>query len=621
MNCNKRFLEYKAYQLRKASLTMTTMAGSGHPTSCLSAADLVAALFFYAMYIDPRDLSNPNTDEFILSKGHAAPLLYAAWKELGLLTEQDLLSYRQFNSTLEGHPTARFIYDKVATGSLGMGLSYGLGMALAARLKKSASYTYVLMGDSEIAEGSIWEAAELASYYKVDTLVGIVDVNRLGQSTAALHGWHAQRYADKFRSFGWNTLVIDGHDMQQIIVALDKARANKTTPTMIIAKTIKGYGIAQVENKEGFHGKAFDKSELPNLLAQLATRFVRSANFNPESCPWTPKSPSQFTGSVISEIKKVSLPEPSYKLGQMIAPRQAYGQALTVLGGQEQAVISLDAEVKNSTYAYLFEEKFPDRFFQCFIAEQNMVSMAVGFNAQKYKPFVSTFSVFFSRALDQIRMAAIGRSTIALVGSHAGVSIGQDGPSQMGLEDLAYMQAIPNSLIFYPSDAVSTYKLVGRMAEYNQGISYLRTTRMALPVIYDNQNDFKVGGCYVLKSSPKDVALVIAAGVTVHEALKAYDQLAQEGIFISVIDLYCVKPLDVQTIINAAQAAKNNVITVEDHYIQGGIGSAICYALRNHAMKIECLAVKEIPRSGLPQELLAWAGIDAAAIIKTVKSK
>jgi len=621
MNCNKRFLEYKAYQLRKASLIMTTMAGSGHPTSCLSAADLVAALFFYAMYIDPEDLSNPNTDSFILSKGHAAPVLYAAWKELGLLTEQDLLSYRQFNSTLEGHPTPRFAQDKVATGSLGMGLSYGLGMALAARLQKSASYTYVLMGDSEIAEGSIWEAAELASYYKVDTLVGIVDVNRLGQSTQALHAWHVQRYADKFRSFGWNTLVIDGHDMQQIIVALDKARANKTTPTMIIAKTVKGYGIAQVENKEGFHGKAFDKSELPHLLAQLATRFARSANFNPESCPWVAKNPSQFTGVVVPEIKKVSLQEPAYKLGDMVAPRQAYGQALTALGHVDQAVISLDAEVKNSTYAYLFEEEFPERFFQCFVAEQNMVSMAVGFNAQKYKPFASTFGAFISRALDQIRMAAISRSTIALVGSHAGVSIGQDGPSQMALEDLACMQAVPDSLIFYPSDAVSAYKLVARMAEYKNGISYLRITRMALPVVYDNQTDFRVGGCYVLKSSPKDAALIIAAGVTLHEALKAYEQLAKENIFINIIDLYCIKPLDVQTIISAAQAANNKIITVEDHYLQGGIGSAICYALRNHSISIECLGVKEVPRSGMPQELLAWAGIDAAAIIKAVKNK
>lgn len=614
----KAFLEHKAYNLRVNSLVMTTKAGSGHPTSALSAADIVAALFFYAMRYDPSNIDNPNNDRFILSKGHASPVFYSAWKEVGVISDKELYTYREIDSVLEGHPTRRFKYTEAATGSLGMGLSIGAGMSLSAKMDKRSFFTYVLMGDAETNEGSIWEAAEIAAYYKLNNLVAILDCNRLGQSAPALHEHHLQRYADKFHAFGWHPIVIDGHDMYQIIKALDKAREHTDSPTIIIAKTIKGYGVAQAEDILGFHGKAFTKEEIHPILQQLEQRFHEAAFFDESLFSWKPTIPEAQPESK-KQCDSASMHEPRYKISEELATRKAYGQALTALGAVCKDVISLDGEVKNSTYAEIFEEKYPDRFIQCFVAEQNMVSMAVGLERRGKIPFVSTFASFFSRAYDQIRMAAIGTSSLRLVGSHAGVSIGQDGPSQMGLEDLSMMQAIPHSLVLYPCDAVSTYKLVAQMAKYTQGMSYLRTTRMNTPVIYDLSEEFPIGGCKIIKQSDKDSACIIGAGVTLHEALKAYEQLAAADIYVAVIDLYSIKPLDSATIIEVSQKAQGNIITVEDHYLEGGLGQAVSYAVRNQAFTIECLAVKEVPRSGKPEELLALMKIDAAAIVSSVK--
>lgn len=613
----KKFLEHKAYKMRVESLKMTTEAGSGHPTSALSAADLVAALFFYAMRFDPDNIQNPNNDHFILSKGHASPILYAAWHELGKLTDDELMTYRRFGSPIEGHPTARLEYVEASTGSLGIGLGIGIGKALADRLDKHENYTFVLMGDSEITEGSIWEAAEIAAYYKLSHLVGIVDCNRLGQSTETIHGWHAQRYAQKFEAFGWKALVIDGHDMQQITGALDKARAHQDHPTVIIAKTIKGYGVDRVENKEGFHGKAFSKKELEEILPQMEQRFASAAG-NGNSFAWQPNLPPA-AHSTHDVMEKVSIHPTLYKKDEMIATRQAYGQALTRLGAANKEVVVLDAEVKNSTFAYLFEEKYPERFFQCFIAEQNMVSMGVGFARSGKLPFISTFACFFTRAHDQIRMAAIDQRALKICGSHAGVSIGQDGPSQMGLEDIAMMRALPESVVLYPCDAVSTQALVEQMAYYDKGISYVRTTRAKTPVIYDANQTFTIGGCHVIYSSEKDDLLIVAAGITLHEARKAYEQLLQQNIRAAVIDLYSVKPLDAATLKKVAKASGKRVITVEDHYLQGGLGEAVVYALANEQIEIHCLAVTQLPMSGKPEELLKWAGIDAEAITQKAK--
>lgn len=612
----RNFLEYQAYRLRLLSLEMTTKAGSGHPSSCLSGADLVAALFFYAMRYYPDKSEFPTNDRFILSKGHAAPLLYAAWHLAGAVSLQELMNYRSIDSVLEGHPTLRFSRAEAATGSLGMGLSIGAGMAQYSVLFKVPFKTYVLMGDSEITEGSIWEAAEIAAHYKLDNLIGIVDCNRLGQSTQAIHGTHAQRYADKFSAFGWKSIVIDGHDMLQIMNALDRAHETVGQPVMIIAKTLKGYGVDQIENKEGFHGKAFSQQELPKIVAQLKERFAFQASFNLAGYGWQPILPQSYTAR---KVESKSVQEPDFKQGTMVATRKAYGLSLARLGAEYHNLVALDAEVKNSTYADIFESHFPERFIQCYIAEQNMVTMGVGLQRRGAMPFISTFGAFFSRAYDQIRMAAIGQSSLRLVGSHAGISIGQDGPSQMALEDIALMRALPESTVLYPCDAVATHALVGLMATYTQGISYLRTTRMETPVIYSNDTSFVAGGSHILRQSAHDKACIVAAGITVHEALKAHELLAGQGIAISVIDAYSIKPLDLATIERVARAS-NIIVSVEDHYLQGGLGEALCAGLNGKGIDVSCLAVEKLPRSGKPEELMAWAGIDADAIVRRVRA-
>ncbi len=619
MNEIENFLAHKAYNMRKWSIVQTSQAGSGHATTCLSAADIMSTLFFYAMRFNPRNFNDPNNDRFILSKGHASPILYAAWKEVGVLTEQDLLTYRRVDSVLEGHPTFRFEYTEAATGSLGIGLSIGAGQALCAKMDKRDFNVYVLMGDSETAEGSIWEAVEISAHYKLDNLIGIIDCNRLGQSTSTLYGHDTKKYVDIFTAFGWQPFVVDGHNIKDLMDTFDKARAFKGKPVIIIAKTLKGYGVAAVEDKEGFHGKALAKENLDTIFDQLKARFSSAAHYSSDYV-WQPKVPKKVSAAIQFAPTDINMPKPNYKKGDKVPTRKAYGQALTTLGDVCDRVVSLDAEVKNSTFAQLFEEKHPDRFVQCFIAEQNMVGMGIGFERRGKIPFISTFGVFFSRAHDQIRMAPLGHASLRLVGSHCGVSIGQDGPSQMALEDISMMRALPNSVVLYPSDAVSTYKLVEKMAGYNDGISYLRTTRAATPVIYDNDEEFPIGGCKILRQGDDDQICIIAAGITLVEAINAYDYLVVQDkpVHVSVIDLYSIKPVDVETIISVAQKSENKIITVEDHYREGGIGELIAASLCNTEILVESLAVSELPRSGKPDELLALANINAQAIIDKI---
>ena len=621
MNTNQRikFIEHKAYTMRCWSVKAPAHAGSGHTTSCLSAADIVAVLFFYGMRYDPYNYENPDNDRFILSKGHAAPLLYAAWHELGLVSDEQMLSYRSIDSVLEGHPTRRFSYAEAATGSLGIGLSVGVGEALCARLDKRNYRTYVVMGDSESSEGSVWEAVQLASYYKLDNLIAFIDCNKLGQSTETMLDYEITRYKDIFTSFGWQAFDVDGHNIADLMAVLDKAHAVKNKPVIIIAKTVKGYGIDFVAGMQGFHGKAFTGEQEKLALEQLKKNFVDAAAYDEKSYTVHISPPLASPLAYTGQSTFIALPSPAYKKNEMIATRKAYGQALSIAGDSCDAIVSLDAEVKNSTFAEIFETNHPERFYQCFVAEQNMVGMGIGFDRRGRIPFISTFSVFFSRAHDQIRMAAIGNAALRLVGSHCGVSIGEDGPSQMGLEDIAMMRCLPNSVVVYPCDAVSTYKLLEQIARYNDGISYLRTTRMETPVIYNNEESFPIGGCKLLRTSNNDVACIIGAGVTVFEALKAHEILAQHNLFVSVIDLYSIKPIDAATIISVARASRNRVVVVEDHYQEGGIGEAVATALRNENITIHSLAVTRLPRSGKPAQLLAYESIDAAAIVKMVE--
>ncbi len=604
--------------MRRWSVIAPAQAGSGHTTTCLSAADIMSVLFFYAMRYDPKNYECPDNDRFILSKGHASPLLYAAWAEVGVLSDEDMLTYRRVDSVLEGHPTLRFAYTEAATGALGVGLSIGVGQALCAKLDNRDFYTYVMLGDGETSEGAVWEAVQLAAYYKLDNLIAVIDCNRLGQTAQTMFGHTLKRYKEVFSAFGWETFIVDGHDIQELMDVFDKARKVKNKPVVVIAKTIKGYGVELLADKQGFHGKALKKEQAEQALADLEKKFPQAAAFETDEYSWELQLPEKSKAPVVSKCSSISMPKPAYVSEEKISTRKAFGQALSVLGDECEAVVSLDAEVKNSTFAEIFEAQHPDRFFQCFIAEQNMVGMGIGFDRRGRMPFISTFSAFMSRAHDHIRMAAVGQAKLRLVGSHAGVSIGQDGPSQMGLEDIAMMRCLPESVVLYPCDAVSTYKLVEQMANYEGGISYMRTTRMATPVIYDNTESFPIGGCKVVRQSDQDKVCIIGAGVTLFEALKAHELLSQQNIQVSVIDLYSVKPLDVATVTAVASFSGNNIITVEDHYPEGGIGEAVASALRNSGVKIESLAVKKLSRSGKPEELMALANIDADAIVKKV---
>ncbi len=604
-----------ATALRVDSIRATTAAGSGHPTTCASAADVVAALFFAEMRFDPAHPRHVHNDRFVLSKGHAAPLLYAAWSQVGFVKHEELVKLRELDNNLEGHPTPRLEFVDVATGSLGQGLPAGIGSALNARRIKSDYRTYVLMGDGETAEGSVWEAAEAANHLHLDNLVGITDVNRLGQSRPTMWQHDMEALARRWRAFGWHAIVIDGHNLDAILDAFAEARARKGQPTMILAKTFKGYGISIAQDKEGWHGKALKPEEADRAVKDLEATLKPVASDAIASLRAAIPKP---TAADAAPVAQPTIPPPSYKPGDAVATREAYGTALARLGQADSRVVALDADVGNSTFSERFEKVFPERFYEHFIAEQVMIGAAMGLAARGAIPFPSTFACFLSRGYDFIRMAAISNLNVKLAGSHAGVSIGEDGPSQMALEDLAMTRAEPNMTVLYPSDAVCGERCV-ELAAYHPGPVYIRTSRPKTPILYGNDEVFTVGGSKVLRQSNADVATVVGAGVTLFEALKAYDLLKQKGIAIRVIDAYSVQPIDAATLIEAAQATKGVVITVEDHYAAGGLGDAVAEAIAPAGFSVRRLAVAEIPRSGKPDELLERFGISASHIVDAVQ--
>jgi transketolase len=607
-----------AQQLRVDSIRASTAAGSGHPTSSLSAADLIAVLASKYLRYDFAALQNPANDHLIFSKGHASPLLYAFYRAAGAVSDAELLSFRKFGSRLQGHPTPLIPWVDVATGSLGQGLPVGVGVAIAGKYLDHRSYrTWVLLGDSEMAEGSVWEAFDHASYYHLGNLVGILDMNRLGQRGETELGWNGAAYAARAEAFGWRAIQIDGHDLEQIDAALGEAVKPSEQPTLIVAKTCKGRGVSFLENQENWHGKALSAQQADQAIAELGGNHqaVTVAVRPPDGASSAVSQPSQSRPATL----------PTYSVGSSVATRQAYGDALAAVGAAQPDVVALDAEVSNSTFAEVFKKAHPERFFEMFIAEQQMVAAAVGMSVRHYVPFASTFAAFLSRAYDFIRMAAISRANIRLCGSHAGVSIGEDGPSQMALEDLAMMRAVHGSTVLYPSDPNQTAQLVALMAD-QPGISYLRTTREKTPVLYAPTDRFRIGGSAVVRKSDADAVTVVAAGITLHETLKAFEELKPSGVAIRVVDAYSVKPIDRETLWEAARVTGGRIVVVEDHWPEGGLGAAVGSAFTVTAgwtdglpIKLLQLAVRDMPGSGTPAELLAAAGIDATAIVKAVQ--
>ncbi|MFF1477528.1 transketolase [Streptomyces sp. NPDC058301] len=594
-------------QLRVDAVRAADAAGSGHPTSSMSAADLAAVLLAGHLRYDFERPEHPANDRLILSKGHASPLLYAMYHAAGVVDDEELLTFRRQGSRLEGHPTPRLPWVDVATGSLGQGLPVGVGMALAGKHLDRLPYrVWVLCGDSELAEGSVWEAAEHAGDQHLDNLTLIVDVNRLGQRGPTRHQRDLGAYARRFRAFDWHTIEVDGHDAEAIDAAYQEAAATPRRPTAILAGTVKGKGVASVEDREGLHGKPLPDAEA--AVAELGgPRFIRvDVTAPPAASPPRPASSG-----------RLSLPR--YELGDKVATRTAYGQALAALGTARGDVVVLDGEVGDSTKAELFAKEHPERYFECYIAEQQMLAAAVGLAARGWTPYAATFAAFLTRAHDFVRMAAISRASLTVAGSHAGVAIGQDGPSQMGLEDLAMFRAVHGSTVLYPCDANQTAKLVAATAD-GEGIRYLRTTRGDTRVIYGPDEEFPVGGAKVLRSSPQDKVTLVAAGVTVPEALVAADALEEGGIPVRVIDLYSVKPVD-ERVLQEAAALTGCLVTVEDHRSQGGIGDAVaeCFADGRPMPRLVRLAVENMPGSATPEEQLADAGIDAASITATVR--
>ena len=605
-----KLLQDKATRLRIDSIRSTTAAGSGHPTSCASAAEIVSVLFFSVMRYDPKQPHNRANDVFVLSKGHAAPVLYSAWSEAGLFPREHLLTLRQTSSDLEGHPTPKLPYVDVATGSLGQGLPVGLGIALNAKLDKSDQRIYVLMGDGESAEGSVWESAEIGSNDALDNLCAIIDVNRLGQSGPTMLQHHLEVYKARWEAFGWHVIVVDGHDVSALLKAFDEAENTKGKPTMILARTLKGKGIAGIEDKEGWHGKPLPKEEADRAVAVL------EKSLTGEGDSWTPKLPDQRTAPVPAAGPT---PKSPYAVGgKEVATRRAFGDALHELAKVNPRVVALDGDVKNSTYTEEFMTAAPQRFFEGYIAEQNMVGMSMGLAARGKIPFAATFACFLSRAYDFIRMAAISQLNVKLAGTHVGVSIGEDGPSQMGLEDIAMFAAEPNFTVLYPSDATSAWAATMLAADL-VGPTYVRLGRPNNPILYGPDEKFDIGKAKVLRQGNNDRVLVVAAGVTLFEALKAYDELKKSGIEIRVVDLFSVQPIDRQTLLASARAAGNQVITVEDHYSHGGLGDAIASVLSTERIPVHKIAVTEIPHSGKPQELVEKFGISSKAIIAKVK--
>ncbi|MEM3113057.1 MAG: transketolase [Candidatus Pacearchaeota archaeon] len=589
--------------LRRDVAIMTTNAGSGHVSSCFSCSEIISCLFFHEMAWDPHNFDNPDSDEFILSKGHVAPILYSVLFRAGAIKD-DLNGLRKLHSNLEGHPMPKSLsWTKVATGSLGQGLSIGIGMALASKIEKRKNRVFVLLGDSEISEGSVWEAFSLAGYYRLNNLIAIIDVNRLGQTRETQLGHNINGYKKRIEVFGWDTIEIDGHNIRQILKALSKSGRTKK-PVCIIAKTIKGKGVSFIEDKENWHGKVLDERHLTQALNEIPHSNMPQISI---------KKPLK---SKIKKFKIGKIRQNFYKLGDMMATREAFGNALLSLAKDEK-VLSIDAETSDSTRAEKIKEHNKNQAIECFIAEQNMIGIALGLSKKGFKPFASTFAAFLTRAHDQIRMAALSNANFTIVGSHAGVSIGQDGASQMGLEDIAMFRTIPNSTILYPSDAVSCEKIM-KLAYKNKGITYIRTTRPKTPVIYNNNESFQIGGFNILKESNKDKLVIIGSGITIHESLKAYYELIKKRINVSIIDLYCIKPLNEKKLYEFIKKHGKKIILVEDHYKEGGMGEAIINAVKNHDFQIKHLYVGDIPHSGKPEELLKKYRIDSEAIIKAV---
>ncbi|WP_079086872.1 transketolase [Streptomyces silvensis] len=597
-----------AQQLRVDSVRAADAASSGHPTSSMSAADVMAVLLARHFHYDFARPDHPGNDRFVLSKGHASPLLYAAYKAVGAVTDEELLTFRAQGSRLEGHPTPRRLpWVEVATGSLGQGIGVGVGIALSGkRLDRIPYRVWVLCGDSELAEGSVWEAAEQASYERLDNLTLIVDVNRLGQRGPTRHEWDLDAYDRRFAAFGWHVVQVDGHDVAAVDRACEEARATTGRPTVILARTVKGKGVAAAENREGLHGKPL--SDAAAAVRELGgSRHVGVA----VQAPPAARSPQTVPGG--------DLELPRYDIGDEVATRDAFGQALTALGSARGDVVVLDGEVGDSTRAEYFAKEHPERYVECYIAEQQLVADAVGLATRGWVPYASSFAAFLTRAHDFVRMAAVSGAGINLVGSHAGVAIGQDGPSQMGLEDLAMFRSVHGSTVLYPCDAPQTARLVAAMADLD-GVRYLRTSRGASPVLYGPDEEFPVGGSKVLRSSADDRLTVVAAGITVHEALTAADSLARAGVPVRVIDLYSVKPVDRRTLREAAEST-GCLLTVEDHRQEGGIGDAVLDAFCDGGPvpRLARLAVTTMPGSATPAEQLRAAGIDAESIAAAVR--
>ncbi|HSK82903.1 MAG TPA: transketolase [Rubrobacter sp.] len=601
-----------AQQLRTDSIRSSSGAGSGHPTSSMSAADLIAVLMSKYFSYDFDDPENPNNDHLIFSKGHASPLLYSAYKAAGAISDEELLTFRTFHSRLQGHPTPQIPWVDVATGSLGQGLPIGVGIALAGKYLDKLPYrVWVLCGDSEMAEGSMWEAFQHASYYKLDNLIAILDMNRLGQTRETMDGWNGDHYVARAEAFGWNTIQIDGHDPEQIDQAYAEALDQTGAPTLIVAKTKKGRGVSFLEDVDGMHGKPVSEDQEQAALEELGST---------DDLLVEVRKPDRGSGETFTAGLSGRLKLPTWDVGDEEATRGAYGAALKALGGAREDVVALDGEVSNSTKSEEFAEEYPGRYFEMFIAEQQMVAAAVGMSVRHRVPFASSFAAFFTRAYDFIRMAAISGANIRLSGSHAGVSIGEDGPSQMALEDLAMMRAVHGSTVLQPCDANQTARLVAEMAD-TDGIVFLRTLRPKTPVIYDPSEDFPIGKSKILRSSDEDVVTVVATGITVHEAVKAAEELHDSGLAVRIIDAYSIKPIDGETLRDAAKATGGNVVAVEDHWPEGGLGEAVLSALSEEAdtLHFEHLAVGDMPGSGKSEELMDAAGISANHIADAVR--
>lgn len=603
-------LQQKANLVRKWCLMSTTEAGSGHPTSCLSAADITTVLFDKYFTYDLKEPLNIYNDRFVLSKGHAAPLLYTLFGLSNAYDINDIKTLRKYGSKFEGHPVPKFEYTEAATGSLGQGLSVGAGLALLGKREKLPFKTYVLMGDGELAEGQVWEAANFASFHQLDNLVAILDINRLAQSGETMFGHHMEQYANRFESFGFEVRIIDGHDFEEIDNALEEAVNNKSgKPFAIVAETLKGKGISFLEDKDGWHGKALKKEELDKAVKELG-------NID-DNLRFGLKKPEQVKLAEHSNAD-VSIDMP-FENDKEYATREVFGEALTKLGEKHPDIYALDGDVKNSTFTLDYFKAYPDRFVECYIAEQNMVTVAAGLSRLGKIPFVATFGAFLTRAADQIRMARVSEANIKFVGSHVGVSIGEDGPSQMGLEDIAMFGAVPDSVILQPADGVSTTKLVGEMVKHH-GFVYMRTLRPKTKVLYEANEEVKIGGSKILKQSEDDVLTIAATGITVFEALNAAAELEKENIYVRVIDCYSINPVDKNTLIKSLQETKQKIIiTVEDHYEHGGLGDYVLAAVDNTDSNVIKMAVTHISQSGKQEELLKDAGIDASSIVKKVK--